>query len=141
MLPEQYSVIRQEQCWRGLAGVSEIKAQEKIMYLPGKVRQAQGRRLTALEIAKELEEHINQTGATFDMARTIGAPQMIVDAWNEHCPIGIDVIVTKDDGEEICTKTCSSAWLVGSIPVIQFEGIAGCYALDRVRRESLPKPH
>jgi hypothetical protein len=107
------------------------------MYLPIKSKQAQGRRLTALEIAKELEEPINRTGATFDMTHIIDSPQMIVDAWNEHHPIGVDVIVTKDDGEEIQTKTRSSAWLIGSIPVIQIEGIAGCYALERVRKNSI----
>jgi hypothetical protein len=111
------------------------------MYLPIKTKQARGRRLTALEIAKELEEPINQTGATFDLSRTIDSPQMIVDVWNNDNPIGTSVIVTKDDREEICTKTRSSAWLIGSIPVIQIEGIAGCYALERVRRASLPKPH
>ena len=107
------------------------------MYFPGKAKQAGGRKLTALQIAKELEEPINRVGATFDMARTIDYPQMIVDTWNEHPPIGIDVIITKDDGEEIQTKTHSSAWLIGSIPVIQIEGIAGCYALGRVRRVKL----
>lgn len=107
------------------------------MYLPGKARQAQGRRLTALQIAKELEEPINYVGATFDIARTIDSPQMIVDTWNGDNLIGTSVIVTKDDGEEMQTKTRSSAWLVGSIPVIQIEGVAGCYALERVRRAVL----
>ena len=104
------------------------------MYFPGKAKQAGGRKLTALQIAKELEEPINQIGATFDMTRTIDSPQMIVDAWNVDNPVGTSVIVTRDDQEEIQTKTRSSAWLIGSIPVIQIEGIAGCYALDRVRR-------
>lgn len=105
------------------------------MYLPIKVKQAHGRRLTALEIAKELEEPINRVGGTFDMARTIDSPQMIVDAWNKDNPIGTSVIITKNDLEKIRTKTSSSAWLIGSIPVIQIEGVAGCYALDRVRRD------
>jgi hypothetical protein len=84
------------------------------VYLPIKAKQAQGRRLTALEIAKELEEPINRAGATFDMGRTIDSPQMIVDAWNRDNPVGVSVIVTKDDGEEIRTKTRSSAWLIAS---------------------------
>ena len=104
------------------------------MYLPIKAKQAQGKRLTALQIAKELEEPINRAGATFDMGRTIGSPQMIVDAWIRDNPVGVSVIVTRDNQEEIRTKTRSSAWLIGSIPVIQIEGIAGCYALERVRR-------
>ena len=103
------------------------------MYLPGKSKQAQGRRLTALQIAKELEEPINRIGATFDTSRTIDSPQ----DWNKGNPIGTSVIVTRDDQEEIQTKTRSSAWLIGSIPVIQIEGIAGCYALGRVRRVKL----
>jgi hypothetical protein len=34
------------------------------MYLPIKTKQAWGKKLTALQIAKELEEPINQTGVT-----------------------------------------------------------------------------
>jgi len=54
--------------------------------------------------------------------------------------VGTDVIVTKDDGTEIKTKTRSAAYMLGAsgdypghTAVIQLEGISGCYALDRVR--------
>lgn len=49
-------------------------------------------------------------------------------------PPGTDVIVTKDDGTKIETKTASKAWVLsGHSQVIMLEGISGCYSLDRVK--------
>jgi len=46
------------------------------------------------------------------------------------------VIVTKDDGSTFETKTRSEPWKLGGHTwVIQLEGIAGCYALDRIERK------
>jgi len=54
--------------------------------------------------------------------------------WNERYPVGTDVIVTKDDGSEVATKTRSSAEILsGHTPVIWLQGIRGCYILERVR--------
>jgi hypothetical protein len=64
----------------------------------------------------------------------------LVQDWNVMHPVGIDVIVTKDDETEQKTKTRSGAYLLGvsgdypgHTAVIQLEGIAGCYELERVR--------
>ena len=64
----------------------------------------------------------------------------LVEEWNIMHSVGTDVIVTKDDGTEIKTKTRSAAYMLGAsgdypghTAVIQLEGISGCYALDRVR--------
>lgn len=56
-------------------------------------------------------------------------------AWNNATPMGSDVIVTKDSGEEVRTKTRGEAYVCESgYPVIFLEGISGYYLLDRVRR-------
>jgi hypothetical protein len=66
--------------------------------------------------------------------------QKLVNDWNKKHQVGIDVIVTKDDGSIVPTKTRSEAWMLGACrdylghtAVIQLEDISGCYALDRVR--------
>lgn len=56
------------------------------------------------------------------------------DRWNEANPIGTDVVLTKDLGETLVTKTRSEAWMAnGQIAVIFVDGISGYYALSRVR--------
>lgn len=58
----------------------------------------------------------------------------LVEAW-KGTPEGTDVIVTKDRGEEIRTRTRSAPWLLGGhTAVIMLEGISGGYSLARVRR-------
>ena len=53
-------------------------------------------------------------------------------------PVGTEVIVTKDDGSEFHTKTSSESWMLGGhTPVILVEGISGCYALERIRKEKV----
>lgn len=54
-----------------------------------------------------------------------------VDAWNAKHPIGTAVILTKDNGVQLHTKTRSEASVIGMFPVVWLEGVAGCYALDR----------
>lgn len=57
-----------------------------------------------------------------------------VKFWNEEHAIGTPVIVTRDNGEELRTKTRSAAWVLsGHSAVIMVDGISGCYALERVR--------
>jgi hypothetical protein len=54
--------------------------------------------------------------------------------WNRLNPMGSEVIVTKDSGEEVRTKTRGEAYMSNSgHPVIFLEGISGYYLLDRVR--------
>lgn len=67
-------------------------------------------------------------------ARTQGlaAAKRAVAAWKH--PIGTPVLVTKDDGTTIETKTRSPAEvLAGHTAVIWLEGISGCYLLSRVK--------
>lgn len=66
--------------------------------------------------------------------------QALVSVW-EGTPEGTDVVVTKDDGSEVRTKTRSAPWLLGTssrgpghTAVIMLEGISGCYSLERVRK-------
>lgn len=63
-----------------------------------------------------------------------------LDAWNVAHPIGTAVEVTRDDGSLFESKTRSAAWLIGSVPVVQVEGISGCYALSRVHTPTEEKP-
>lgn len=55
--------------------------------------------------------------------------------WNREHAVGIDVIVTKDRGEQVQTKTRSAAQLSGGgvVAVIFLDGISGYYDLSRVR--------
>ena len=57
---------------------------------------------------------------------------LTVEEWNRVYPIGTKVWVSKDKGT-LKTKTRSLAQkLPSGDPVIFVEGIAGCYALERV---------
>jgi hypothetical protein len=58
----------------------------------------------------------------------------MVQDW-ETVPVGSEVIVTKDDGSEVRTKTRSGPELMGGhSAVIWLEGVSGCYHLKRVRK-------
>lgn len=62
----------------------------------------------------------------------------LVDAW-KNTPVGIAVVVTKDDGTEFRTTTRSDPWLLsGHTAVIMVVGIAGGYMLERVRKDAAP---
>ncbi len=61
------------------------------------------------------------------------AQKRLVEEW-ENVPEGTPVTVRKDDGTILETKTRSIPWLLGGVAVIMVEGIAGGYALERVRR-------
>lgn len=61
--------------------------------------------------------------------------QEFCDAWNRTCPIGTQVMVTKDDGSQVVGKTRTEAWMAnGQIAVVMVTGISGYYALCRVRK-------
>lgn len=69
-----------------------------------------------------------------DMRRNRKEQRDLVKRWKD-VPIGTEVIVTKDDGQEIRTRTRSGPELLGGhSAVIWLEGISGCYALYRVRK-------
>lgn len=62
----------------------------------------------------------------------------LIDRWKD-VPIGTEVIVRKDSGDEVRTRTQSEAQLLGGhTAVIWLEGISGCYSLERVRRVEEP---
>lgn len=61
--------------------------------------------------------------------------QRICIDWNKANPVGCNVILSKDSGEQLPTKTRSEAYVCDSgYPVIFLEGIRGYYLLDRVKR-------
>lgn len=61
------------------------------------------------------------------------AQEKLVELWNQNYPPGTEVDVRRDNGETLRTKTRSAAWLLGGpIAVVEVEGIAGGYLLDRV---------
>jgi hypothetical protein len=97
------------------------------MYIPGKSKQTAGRKLNRSQSPDARGPHRIGQPHTTD-------PHEIVKNWNELHTVGIEVIVTKDNKTTFHTKTRSSAWLLGGhTPVIQIKGVAGCYALDRVK--------
>lgn len=57
-----------------------------------------------------------------------------VDDWNSKYPPGTPVIVLGDiKGDIRRTLTRSIAWVLGGhTPVVQVQGITGCYSLERV---------
>jgi len=61
------------------------------------------------------------------------AKQAVAD-WNDKYSVGTVVVVTKDRGEQVYTKTRSIAQLGGggAVAVIFLEGISGYYDLSRV---------
>ncbi len=57
------------------------------------------------------------------------------DAFNADTPVGSEVLVKKDIGPNVITKTRSEAQVLsGHTAVIWLEGISGCYLLDRVSK-------
>ncbi len=68
------------------------------------------------------------------MKRWTRKQQALVEQWLA-VPVGTAVIVTKDDGSEVFTGTRSGPqFLGGHTAVIWLDGIAGCYALERVQK-------
>lgn len=50
-----------------------------------------------------------------------------------NVPEGTPVVVTRDDGSKLETRTRSPAWLLGEhTAVVMVEGISGAYLLDRI---------
>ncbi len=70
-----------------------------------------------------------------DVKRAKRLAKEAVEDWNRAHTVGLDVIVTKDNGVTVRTKTRSAAQLGsgGVVAVIFLEGISGYYDLSRVR--------
>jgi hypothetical protein len=59
--------------------------------------------------------------------------QAACDAWNAAHPVGSSVTLMRDSGP-MPTRTRSAAEVLsGHSAVVWLDGVAGCYALDRVR--------
>ena len=60
-------------------------------------------------------------------------PDEQVSAWNAANPVGTQVLLTRDDGNTICTWTRSRARLLEGCnkPVIWVDGVSACYLLER----------
>lgn len=54
----------------------------------------------------------------------------------QRWPIGTPVMVTKDDGERVPTRTRSGPWQLGGTWVLLVDGISGGYALARIAERS-----
>lgn len=68
---------------------------------------------------------------------TEAAAVALCNVWNENYPKGTCVMVIRDKGEVLETKTRSEAWLTPSGGLlVSVEGISGGYRLSRV----IPKP-
>ena len=61
--------------------------------------------------------------------------QAQVDRFNNECPVGTKVIVTKDLGEQVKTTVMHEAEILGGHTAIAwFAGISGGYLLERARK-------
>lgn len=73
------------------------------------------------------------TGATELSARILKRLQAQCDTWNKKHPVGTAIVLQRDGGDNLSTKTRSSAEILsGHSAVIWLEGVSGCYLLDRV---------
>ena len=65
---------------------------------------------------------------------------MDAKTWNEKYPIGTAVVVLRDNGNELHTKTRSEAWTLDSgHDVVKVHGIAGGYKLERIAPDKKKK--
>ena len=55
--------------------------------------------------------------------------------WNSKHTVGCPVVLTKDDGSTIKTKTRSQAWNLCGTAVVMVDGIAGGYDLSRIEAQ------
>lgn len=69
--------------------------------------------------------------------------QKLIDDFNRLNPVGSIVYVRKDSGERIRGATLSPAWILCGEPVLNVEGVAGPYLLERItpeKRDGLNQP-
>lgn len=58
--------------------------------------------------------------------------------WNLEHGTGTSVILTRDDGSELTTRTRSGAYVASGRAVVHVEGVSGFYLLSRVRALGAP---
>jgi hypothetical protein len=73
------------------------------------------------------------------MSRTPAHQKLMMEKWNAAHPVGTEVLVRRDVGEPMRTRTRSEAWMLGAscrdighTAVVMVEGITGGYSLERV---------
>jgi hypothetical protein len=54
-----------------------------------------------------------------------------VAAWNQAVATGATVCLHRDNGQDVITKTTTPAQVMHGSAVAWFEGISGCYSIDR----------
>lgn len=62
--------------------------------------------------------------------------------WDAANPVGTRVMLVRDNGDVVFTRTRSKAGMVGNRAVVWLEGLRGCFDMDNVRPvapEDLPK--
>ena len=64
--------------------------------------------------------------------RMSAAAKREADRWNQHYPVGTEVLVRRDAGQVTRTRTRGEAEVRGAIAVIFLDGIGGYYSLERV---------
>jgi len=75
----------------------------------------------------------NTDGKYLTEEKQMTIAEKLIEEWNANNPIGTPVLVRRDNGdiERSCTR--SIAWMLGGhTPVVQVDGVVGCYALERV---------
>ena len=61
--------------------------------------------------------------------------QGAIDQFNKSCPVGTPVSLMKDDGTTVETKVRHEATILGGHSAVGwFEGITGCWLLERARK-------
>jgi len=66
--------------------------------------------------------------------RSMKQLQAAVDKFNTEFPVGTDVIVTQDSGDDVASRVRYPASILGGHTAVGwFDGIVGCYDITRVR--------
>ena len=62
---------------------------------------------------------------------SLKAEEAKVRSWNDKYPVGQLVDVERDNGDKVRTRTRNEATMMCGSAMGWFEGISGCYMLDR----------
>jgi len=83
-----------------------------------------------------LWRRLRQKGGEQEMSKG-KTPQRQASDWNKNHSVGTEVIVWRDNGHALETKTRSEAQVMGDVAVIWVDGLPACYALARVRTKEV----
>lgn len=126
MTKRQEAAVRMQRLFE-MAGVLHNDHTEEFLRIIDCILDA-AREQSDYQCARELDDQVD------DIAEIQRLNVSLVEAW-KGTPEGTDVMVRRDSGAEMSSKTRSAPWLLGGhTAVIMLEGISGAYSLDRVRR-------